>query len=82
MCGSCTDPGGQSDGGGEMLLSVLLGSLRHIDEDPYISFYVVFKKKKKEKRCGGKEEEGKNWPQVTTRVPTTSSREEKLFKKR
>jgi len=33
------------------------------------------------KTLGGKEE-GKNWPQVTTRVPTTSSREERERKKK
>jgi hypothetical protein len=42
---------------------------------------MSFLKRKKKKDVGEKEEEGKNWPQVTTRVPTTSSREEKLLKK-
>ncbi len=43
--------------------------------------FMSFLKRKKKKDVGEKEEEGKNWPQVTTRVPTTSSREEKLKKK-
>lgn len=83
MCGSCTDPGGQSDGGGKMLsagVCAVTTQCPFVYLFPFMSFFLKTKggKKKKEKKRRMKKIEIKKLAAGDdTRVPTISSGEEK-----